>query len=83
MAIRTFAYIYIYMRERFVSNVFHVIGEKRAEALDPNNSNWFRIYRYTQQMADFFTDIFNFLPLGHLIDEKILVLFVFGSWPFM
>eukprot|EP00048_Salpingoeca_helianthica_P016275 m.231405 g.231405 ORF g.231405 m.231405 type:complete len:476 (-) comp18355_c0_seq1:61-1488(-) len=35
--------------------------------------------KYNAQLADFFTEIFNFLPLGHLIEEKVLV--VHGGLP--
>lgn len=33
--------------------------------------------KYTSQMADFFTEIFNHLPLCHLINEKIFVSLLF------
>lgn len=29
--------------------------------------------RYTGQMAELFTEVFNWLPLSHLIDNKVLV----------
>ena len=29
--------------------------------------------RYTSQMAELFTEVFNWLPLSHLIDNKVLV----------
>jgi len=35
--------------------------------------------KYESQIADFFTDVFNWLPLGHLINKKILV--VHGGLP--
>ena len=31
-------------------------------------------YKYSSQMAEIFTDIFNCLPLAHLINEKVLVM---------
>jgi len=30
--------------------------------------------KYSQQMADLFTELFNYLPLCHLVDSKILVM---------
>lgn len=31
--------------------------------------------KYSSQMADFFTEIFNYLPLCHVINKKIFVSF--------
>lgn len=33
--------------------------------------------KYNNKMADLFTEIFNYLPLCHVINKKIFVCFIF------
>lgn len=47
------------------------------ETLDMNRMYGFRgevTSKYTSQMADLFTEVYNWLPLAHCINNKILVM---------
>lgn len=42
--------------------------------------------KYTSQMMDLFTEVYNYLPLSHCINDKVLVCYVlvcFIPKPFM
>ncbi|XP_068618908.1 serine/threonine-protein phosphatase 5 [Battus philenor] len=65
-----FSFKLLYPNHFFMSRGNH-------ETLDMNRMYGFRgevIFKYTVQMADLFTEVYNWLPLAHCINSRVLVM---------